>query len=187
MELTEEQQMIQDTARRFADTELRPIASEIDKKGEIPMEIYQKMAEVGFMGLVIPAEHGGTGTDTVCYSIVIEEISRVCGSTGLSLAAHNSLGANPICIAGNEKQKKKYLPEIGSGEAIAAFCLTEPQAGSEPRTGTPKASRAKLSRKATSPKTKTTRSAICESMKSARFIGVAISRRSRRLMRMSTR
>ncbi len=131
MELTEEQQMIQDTARRFADTELRPIASEIDKKGEIPKEIFKKMAEVGFMGLVIPAEHGGTGTDTVCYSIVIEEISKVCGSTGLSLAAHNSLGANPICIAGNEAQKKKYLPEIGSGEAIAAFCLTEPQAGSD--------------------------------------------------------
>jgi butyryl-CoA dehydrogenase len=131
MELTEEQQMIQDMARRFANTELQPIAAEIDRKAEIPKAIYDKMGEVGFLGLVTPAEYGGTGTDTVCYSLVIEEISRVCGSTGLSVAAHNSLGSMPIVIAGSEEQKKKYLPEIASGQALSAFCLTEPQAGSD--------------------------------------------------------
>lgn len=131
MELTEEQQMIQDTARRFADTELQPIAAEIDRKAAIPKTIFDKMGEVGFLGLVTPAEYGGTGTDTVCYSIVIEEISRVCGSTGLSVAAHNSLGSMPIVIAGSEEQKKAYLPDIASGRAISAFCLTEPQAGSD--------------------------------------------------------
>jgi butyryl-CoA dehydrogenase len=131
MDFTEEQQMIQDTARRFAGSELQPIASEIDQKAEIPKAIYEKMGEVGFLGLVTPAEYGGTGTDTLCYSLVIEEISRVCGSTGLSVAAHNSLGSMPIVIAGSEEQKKNYLPEIASGRAISAFCLTEPQAGSD--------------------------------------------------------
>jgi len=131
MELTEEQQMIQETARRFAETELRPIASEIDRKAEIPRAIYDKMGEVGFLGLVTPAEYGGTGTDTVCYSIVVEEISRVCGSTGLSVAAHNSLGSMPIVIAGTEEQKKMYLPEIAGGGVLSSFCLTEPQAGSD--------------------------------------------------------
>ncbi len=131
MELTEEQQMIQETARRFADTELKPIAAEIDRNAAIPKAIFDKMGEVGFLGLVTPAEYGGTGTDTVCYSIVIEEISRVCGSTGLSVAAHNSLGSMPIVIAGSEEQKRAYLPDIASGRAISAFCLTEPQAGSD--------------------------------------------------------
>jgi len=131
MELTEEQQMIQDTARRFAETELKPIARDIDKNAEIPLEIYKKMGEIGFLGLVIPPEYGGTGTDTVCYSIVVEELARVCGSTALVVAAHNSLGCNPICIAGTEAQKKKYLPGLASGEHLGSFCLTEPQAGSD--------------------------------------------------------
>jgi butyryl-CoA dehydrogenase len=131
MELTEEQQMIQETARRFADSELQPIATEIDQNAEIPKAIYDKMGEVGFLGLVTPAEYGGTGTDTMCYSIVIEEISRVCGSTGLSVAAHNSLGSMPLVIAGSEEQKKRYLPEIASGKTLSAFCLTETQAGSD--------------------------------------------------------
>jgi alkylation response protein AidB-like acyl-CoA dehydrogenase len=130
-ELTEEQQMIREMARKFADTELRPIAAEIDAKGEYPVEMFKKMAEVGFMGLSVPAEYGGAGVDTVCYSIVIEELSRVCASTGLSLAAHNSLGMTPILLAGTEEQKQRYLPELASGEAIGAFCLTEPQAGSD--------------------------------------------------------
>ena len=83
------------------------------------------------MGLTVPAEYGGTGTDTVSYAIVIEEISRACASTGLGLAAHNSLACGPITIIGSEEQKQKYLPEMASGEAIGAFCLTEPHAGSD--------------------------------------------------------
>jgi len=129
--LTDEQMMIREMARRFAETELKPIAAEIDEKGEYPVELFPKMGEVGFMGLTIPAEYGGAGVDTVCYSIVIEELSRVCASTGLSVAAHNSLGATPIVLAGTEEQKKKYLPKIATGKSVAAFCLTEPQAGSD--------------------------------------------------------
>lgn len=131
VELTDEQQMIREMARRFAETELKPIAAEIDQKGEYPVEMFKKMAEVGFLGLTVPSEYGGAGVDAVCYSIVIEELSRVCASTGLSVAAHNSLGMTPILLAGTEEQKQKYLPPLASGEAIGAFCLTEPQAGSD--------------------------------------------------------
>jgi alkylation response protein AidB-like acyl-CoA dehydrogenase len=131
IQLTEEQHMIREMARRFAETELKPIAAEIDQKGEYPVEMFSKMAEVGFMGLTVPADLGGAGVDTVCYSIVIEEISRVCASTGLSVAAHNSLGMTPILLGGSEEQKTKYLPELASGRAIGSFCLTEPEAGSD--------------------------------------------------------
>ncbi|UCG52947.1 MAG: acyl-CoA dehydrogenase family protein [Candidatus Latescibacterota bacterium] len=131
LELTEEQEMIRDMARKFAESELKPIAHDIDVKGEYPAEMFKKMGEVGFTGLVVPTEYGGAGTDTVCYSIVIEELSRVCASTGLSVAAHNSLAQVPILMAGSEDQKRKYLPGLASGEAIGAFCLTEPEAGSD--------------------------------------------------------
>jgi butyryl-CoA dehydrogenase len=131
LELSDEQQMIKETARRFADTELAPIAIQIDESGEYPVEMFAKMGETGFMGLTTPAEYGGTGTDMVSYAIVIEELARVCGSTALGVAAHNSLACGPIVMMGTEAQKKKYLPELASGEAIGAFCLTEPQAGSD--------------------------------------------------------
>ena len=131
LEITDEQQMIRDMARKFAETELKPIAHDMDKKGEYPVEMFKKLAEVGFMGLTVPVEYGGAGTDTVCYSIVIEELSRVDASTGLSVAAHNSLSMVPIFLAGSEEQKQQYLPKLASGEAIGAFCLTEPQAGSD--------------------------------------------------------
>lgn len=129
--LTDEQQMIQETARRYADTELAPHAGELDRTCEFPVERFRKMGELGFMGLVVPVEYGGTGTDTVSYSIVIEELARGCGSTALGVAAHNSLACGPITMMGNEAQKRRYLPELASGEAIGAFCLTEPQAGSD--------------------------------------------------------
>jgi alkylation response protein AidB-like acyl-CoA dehydrogenase len=131
LELTDEQLMIREMARKFAEAELKPIASEIDQKGEYPVEMFKKMAEVGFMGLTVPGEYGGAGVDTTCYSIVIEEISRVCAASGLSLAAHNSLGMTPILLGGSEQQKRTYLPQLASGEAIGAFALTEPQAGSD--------------------------------------------------------
>jgi alkylation response protein AidB-like acyl-CoA dehydrogenase len=131
MQLTEEHLMIQDTARKFAESELTPIAEEIDRTMEFPIEMFKKMGEIGFMGLTVPAEYGGTGTDTVSYAITIEELSRACASTGLGVAAHNSLACGPIIILGSEEQRKKYLPELASGEAIGAFCLTEPHAGSD--------------------------------------------------------
>ena len=131
MEITDEQQMIREMARKFADSELKPIAAEIDEKGEYPVEMFKKMGEVGFMGLTVPTEYGGAGTDTVCYSIVIEELSKACASTGLSVAAHNSLSMTPILMAGSEEQKRKYLPPLASGQAVGSFCLTEPHAGSD--------------------------------------------------------
>jgi butyryl-CoA dehydrogenase len=131
MHLTEEQLMIQETARKFADSELKPIAEEIDKKMEYPVEMFKKMGEVGFMGLMVPAEYGGTGTDTVSYAIVIEELARACASSALGVAAHNSLACGPIALMGTEEQKQKFLPELATGEAIGAFCLTEPHCGSD--------------------------------------------------------
>ena len=131
MQLNEEHLMIQDTARKFAEAELKPIAEEIDRTMEYPVEMFKKMGEIGFMGLTVPAEYGGTGTDTISYSITIEELSRACASTGLGVAAHNSLACGPIIILGSEEQKQKYLPELASGEAIGAFGLTEPGCGSD--------------------------------------------------------
>lgn len=131
LELNEEQQMIQEMARRFAETELKPIAHDIDQKAEYPVEMFKKMAEVGFMGLTIPAEYGGAGVDSVCYAIVIEELARACASTALGVAAHNSLAMVPIYKVGTEEQRRRYLPELASGEAIGSFCLTEPDAGSD--------------------------------------------------------
>jgi butyryl-CoA dehydrogenase len=131
MQLTEEQLMIQDTARKFAEAELKPIAEEIDRTMEYPVEMFKKMGEIGFMGLTVPVEYGGTGTDMVSYAITIEELSRACASTGLGVAAHNSLACGPLIILGTEEQRKKYLPPLASGEAIGAFCLTEPHAGSD--------------------------------------------------------
>ena len=129
--LSEEHQMIQETARRFAEAELVPRAAEIDKTGEFPVEDFKKMGDLGFMGLVVPPEYGGTFIDTISYAIVIEELARACGSTALGVAAHNSLACGPIYLMGNEAQKKRYLPELASGEAIGAFCLTEAHAGSD--------------------------------------------------------
>ncbi len=131
MQLNEEHLMIQDTARKFAEAELKPIAEEIDRTMEYPVEMFKKMGEIGFMGLTVPAEYGGTGTDTISYSITIEELSRACASTGLGVAAHNSLACGPIIFLGSEEQKQKYLPELASGEAIGAFGLTEPGCGSD--------------------------------------------------------
>lgn len=129
--LNEEQQMIRETARRFAEAELAPRAAHLDQTGEYPLENFKKMGDLGFMGLVVPPEYGGTFSDTVSYAVVIEEIARACASSALGLAAHNSLACGPILLMGSEAQKRRYLGELASGEAIGAFCLTEPQAGSD--------------------------------------------------------
>lgn len=129
--LTEEQTMLRDMVRDFAQNEVKPIAAEIDENARFPEETVHKMAELGLMGICFPEEYGGAGMDTVCYAIAVEEISRVCGSTGLTLAAHISLGTNPIYMFGTEEQKQKYLPKLCSGEWMGAFGLTEPNAGSD--------------------------------------------------------
>jgi alkylation response protein AidB-like acyl-CoA dehydrogenase len=131
MELSEEHKLVRKMVREFAENEVRPRAQEIDEAAEFPWEIVKKMGELGLMGMPFPEEWGGGGSDTLGYTIAVEEISRVCGSTGITMAAHNSLGVYPIFAFGTEQQKKKYLKDIASGKKLAAFGLTEPGAGSD--------------------------------------------------------
>jgi butyryl-CoA dehydrogenase len=131
MQLTEEQKMLRDMVRDFAENKIRPIAAEIDETERFPEEIFQEMGELGLMGIPYPEEYGGAGMDTVSYAIAVEEVARVCGSTALGLAAHISLGCGPIYLFGTEEQKKKYLPDLCAGKHMGGFGLTEPQAGSD--------------------------------------------------------
>lgn len=131
LNLTEEQKLIQKTARDFACNELEPIASKLDELGKPPVEQFRKLGELGFLGLMVPPEYGGNKVDTVSFALVVEELSRVCASTGIMLAIHNSLVCQPIALFGTEEQKRRYLPDLASGKAIGAFALTEPEAGSD--------------------------------------------------------
>ena len=131
LELNEQQKMIRNMVREFAEKEVAPIAAELDKKGEYPTKTLEKMAKLGLLGTVIPTEYGGAGLDTISYATVIEEISRKCASTGVITSVHNSLVAYPIMKYGTEEQKKKYLPILAKGEKIGAFAGTEPNAGSD--------------------------------------------------------
>ncbi len=130
-ELTEEQNMIREMVRDFAENEIMPIAAEVDKEGRFPEQNFKKMGELGLLGLPWPEKYGGAGGDTVCYAIATEEISRACGSHGLSYAAHVSLGSSPIYLFGTEEQKKKFLAPLARGEWLGALGLTEPEAGSD--------------------------------------------------------
>lgn len=125
---------IRDMMSKFSDLEVAPLAHDIDKNGDIPNELRAKLAENGFMGIYIPEEYGGAGMDYMSYGIMIEEISRSCASTGVLLSAHNSLAVWPILKFGTEEQKKKYLPKMATGEMVGCFCLSEPNAGSDPGT-----------------------------------------------------
>ncbi|KPK63697.1 acyl-CoA dehydrogenase [candidate division WOR_3 bacterium SM23_42] len=130
-DLTSDQKMLQDQVRKFADTELAPVAPEIDQSAEFPWENIKKMAKLGLLGVVVPEKYGGSEFDFVSLAIAIEEISRVCASTGVIVAVNNSLTTYPILQFGNEDQKNKFLPPLCSGEKIGAFGLTEPNAGSD--------------------------------------------------------
>ncbi len=129
--LTSEQQMFQKVIREFCEKELKPIASKIDQEEYFPFDLYKKMGQMGLMGMTVPQKYGGAGIDKVSYMIALEEISRFCGSTGLTVEAHNSLGIGHIYEHGTEEQRKKYLPKLCSGEGFAAWALTEPNAGSD--------------------------------------------------------
>ena len=131
LELNEQQKMIQKMVREFAEKEVAPLAAEIDKKEEYPRKTLEKMAKLGLLGAIIPAEYGGAGLDTVSYTTIVEEISRKCASTGVITSVHNSLVAWPIMKYGTDEQKKKYLPILAKGEQIGAFAATEPNAGSD--------------------------------------------------------
>ncbi len=130
-QLNEEQQMVRQMARDFAEKELKPRAAETDESGHLPMEAIKKMAPLGLLGLPVPEEYGGSGIDSISAAIVIEEIGRACGSTGLSIAAHNGLGLWPIVAFGTEAQKRRWIPRLMSGEILGALALTEPGAGSD--------------------------------------------------------
>jgi butyryl-CoA dehydrogenase len=130
LELNEEQEMIRKMARDFAQNELAPVAAELDEEAEPPLDNLRKMAELGFMGLAIPEEYGGIEADSVSYVIAIEEISKVCASTGVILAVHNSLGSYGLVTFGTEEQKRKFLPPLAS-EWISTYALTEPETGSD--------------------------------------------------------
>lgn len=131
-DLNEEQKMIQDTIRKFADEEIAPFAAENDKKGEFPRDIFEKLAGLGFMGTPIPEKYGGAGFDFISHAIVAEEIGRVDSSLRGTYSVQVSLVELPIFKFANEEQKKKYLPKLTSGEWIGCFGLTEPNAGSDP-------------------------------------------------------
>ena len=125
---------IRELVSKFSDSEVAPLASKIDHDGEIPKDLVKKLYENGFMGSYIPEELGGAGMDYMSYAIIVEEISRGCASTGVLVSAHTSLAMWPILKYGTDAHKKKYLPRMASGEVIGCFCLSEPNAGSDPGT-----------------------------------------------------
>jgi butyryl-CoA dehydrogenase len=130
LELTEEQKLLQKTVREFAESEVKPLAKELDETGRFPRETFKKAAQLGLTGIALPENEGGAGFDHVSYSIVIEEISRCCASTGVILSVQNSLYCDPIHRFGSEEQKRKFLLPFARGEKIGCYALTEPQAGS---------------------------------------------------------
>jgi butyryl-CoA dehydrogenase len=130
LHLTEDQKLLQKTVREFAKSEVKPLAKELDETCRFPRETFKKAAELGLTGVAFPEAEGGAGFDHVAYSIVIEEISRCCASTGVILSVQNSLYCDPIHRFGTDEQKKKFLTPFARGEKIGCYALTEPQAGS---------------------------------------------------------
>ncbi len=131
MYLSEEHELIRKTVRDFAEREIKPVAAELDEKGEFSLENTARMGELGLFGMCLPEKYGGQNMDTLSYIIAVEELSRVDSSHAATLAAHNSLGIKPIMDFGTEEQKMKYLPRLCSGKELWAFGLTEPEAGSD--------------------------------------------------------
>ncbi|MDE5420145.1 acyl-CoA dehydrogenase [Ancylomarina sp. DW003] len=129
--LTKEQELFQQMIRDFAENEVKPLAAEVDEQERFPIETVEKMAKIGIMGIPIPKQYGGAGGNNLMYSMAVEELSAVCGTTGVIVSAHTSLCAAPILEHGTEEQKQKYLPKLASGEWIGAFGLTEPNAGTD--------------------------------------------------------
>ncbi len=129
--LSEKHEMARTLFREFAETEVKPLAQEVDEEERFPVETVEKMAKAGFLGIPIPKEYGGQGCDILTYAMCVEELSKVCGTTGVIVSAHTSLCCDPILTFGTEEQKKKYLPDLASGKKLGAFGLTEPGAGTD--------------------------------------------------------
>jgi alkylation response protein AidB-like acyl-CoA dehydrogenase len=130
-DLDQDHELVRSTVRAFAQERVAPIAEELDRDSRFPYELVAEMAELGLMGMTIPEEYGGGGADTLAYAIAVEELTRVDSSVAITMAAHHSLGTLPIYYFGNEEQKQQWLPDLASGKKLAAFGLTEPDAGSD--------------------------------------------------------
>jgi len=131
LDLLPEHELIRETVREFARGRVAPVAEELDRESRFPYELVSEMAELGLMGIPIPAEYEGGGGDTVSYALAIEELTRIDSSVAITVAAHTSLGTMPILLFGSEEQKRRWLPDLASGRKLAAFGLTEPGAGSD--------------------------------------------------------
>ncbi len=131
LHLSREQEMLRKMYRDFAENEVKPLAEWVDENEAFPEETVKKMAKLGMMGIYFPKEYGGAGADVLSYVMAVEEMSKVCGTTGVIISAHTSLCCAPIYENGTEEQKKYYLPKLCSGEWIGAFGLTEPGAGTD--------------------------------------------------------
>ena len=129
--LSKKHEMARQLFKDFAETEVKPLAQEVDETEHFPMDNVKKMGKYGFMGIPVPKEYGGQGCDILTYVMCVEELSKVCATTGVVVSAHTSLCADPILTYGTEEQKKKYLPDLASGKKIGAFGLTEPGAGTD--------------------------------------------------------
>ncbi len=129
--LTSDQLLIRDTVRQFMETEMRPVVREYEREEKFPAAEIRKLGELGCCGMLVPEQWGGAGTDTISYSLMLEEVARICPSTAVMLSVTNSVVAMPVFQFGTEAQKKKYLTRLSRGEILGAFCLTEPQSGSD--------------------------------------------------------
>jgi alkylation response protein AidB-like acyl-CoA dehydrogenase len=130
-DLSPEHELLRDTVRQFALEQVAPVAEELDREKRFPYEIVAALAELGLMGMTIPEDYGGGGTDTLSYAIAIEELTRIDSSVAITVAAHHSLGTMPIYLFGTKEQKRRWLPDLAGGRRLAAFALTEPGAGSD--------------------------------------------------------
>ncbi len=130
-DLEHEHELLRDTVRQFALDKVAPVAEELDREKRFPYELVSELGKLGLMGMTIPEEYGGAGTDTLSYAIAVEELTRIDSSVAITVAAHHSLGTLPIYYFGTEEQRRKWLPDLASGRKLAAFGLTEPNAGSD--------------------------------------------------------
>src|SRR5215470_5026740 len=130
-DLSDEQRLLRDTVRDFARNEVAPVAEELDRTKSFPYEIVAKMGELGLMGIPFPEDYGGGGADTLSYALAVEELTRIDSSVAITMAAHTSLGTMPIHLWGSDEQKAEWMPRLCSGERLASFGLTEPEAGSD--------------------------------------------------------
>jgi alkylation response protein AidB-like acyl-CoA dehydrogenase len=129
--LTDEQRLIQNTAREFADSEIAPVADQHNREGKFPAALVKRMGELGFLGMLVPEAYGGSGIGNFGLVVALEEVNRVCASTGVTMSVQNSLVCAPVVHWGSEAIKKKYLPKLASGEALGAYALSEPGSGSD--------------------------------------------------------